>query len=88
MCAHSDTYIGEAVNLVAQRKPRVSSLQRVLVKLANVLIVLSVVGVLFIFFWLLFREKEAITRVLGLCLVLLVSSIPVAQQVLLLRNHT
>jgi magnesium-transporting ATPase (P-type) len=75
------TYIGEAVNLVATQKPHVSSLQRVLVKLARVLIIMSFVGVIFIFFWLLFREQEAITRVLGLCLVLLVSSIPVAMQV-------
>jgi H+-transporting ATPase len=75
------TYIGEAVDLVAQQKPHVSNLQKVLIKLSRVLILISFAGVLFIFFWLLFKEMEEITRVLGLALVLLVSSIPVAMQV-------
>ena len=48
----ADTYIGEAFDLVAKQKPLVSSLQRVLIKLARVLIILSLIGVFFIFFTL------------------------------------
>ena len=58
-----------------------SHMHRVLLSIANVLITVALAAVVFLFFFLVFSQKESALTVVGLCLVLLVASIPVAIEV-------
>ena len=60
---------------------RSSQMERILTSIAKMLIILSFVGVAFLFLFLLFYTRLPILDTLELCLVLMVASIPVAIEV-------
>lgn len=76
-----NTYIGEAMKLVAESAVQVGNFQKVLFNIAKVIIVISLACVVIIFCIKVFKQKETALPVIDLCLVLLVASIPIAMQV-------
>ena len=60
---------------------RSSQVEQILTSIAKMLIILSFVGVAFLFLFLLFYTRLPILDTLELCLVLMVASIPVAIEV-------
>lgn len=77
----ANTYIGEAMALVAQSDTSQGHFQKVLFDIAKVLIIVSLVLVLVIFFVKVFVSHEEALQVTNLCLVLLVASVPIAMPV-------
>jgi len=77
----ANTYIGEAMKLVAQSSASEGHFQKVLFNVAKVIIVIALVAVVIIFCLKVFKDGDKILPVLDLCLVLLVASIPIAMQV-------
>jgi H+-transporting ATPase len=93
----SKTYLGEAIALVGasstskRRRCAVgcnllpnqtqSHMARVLFRVANWLIGIAIIGVAFLFFWLVFASRLPVLNVVALCLVLVVAALPVAIEV-------
>jgi len=77
----ANTYIGEAMKLVAQSSASEGHFQKVLFNVAKVIIVIALLATVLIFCLKVFKDGDHILPVLDLCLVLLVASIPIAMQV-------
>lgn len=69
------------MKLVAQSAVQVGNFQKVLFKIAKVIIVIALTCVVVIFCVKVFKQHETALPVIDLCLVLLVASIPIAMQV-------
>jgi H+-transporting ATPase len=81
MATGANTYIGEAMKLVAQAAVQVGNFQKIIMKIARIIIIVALCCVVVIFCVKVFKERESALPVIDLCLVLLVASIPIAMQV-------